>query len=571
MSLKKLTSLLVLLAIFCLALGLRTYGLNWDQGNHLHPDERFLTMVETTIKLPKSLTQYLNTATSPLNPYNYKEYQFFVYGTFPLFLTKIVGEISHQSSYDQINLVGRFLSALFDSGCVILLYFLAKKIIKSSYLVYLPSLLYAFCVLPLQLSHFFAVDTFLSFFILATFVALSYKRIPLAAVTFGLALASKISALYFAPIFTLFIIIDFIKHKNFYRFLLFCFSSLFITFVVFRFFQPYSFVGLFKPNPLFINNLKTLESFNDPNGWFPPAVQWLSKKPLPFSLQNIVFWGIGLPLVILLLTAIIKIKKASIKKTPLIMWLSIIWMLLLFIYQGSQFAANMRYFIVIYPFIILITVYALTVSKLNPKIVLLFITFHCIFGIIFLNIYSHPHSRVQASSWIYQNIPIGSSITNEYWDDPLPLYLPMHDPNSYRGTMLPLYDPDITEKWNKLQPEIDDANYLFMTSNRLWASIPQVPSRYPITTKFYNNLFDENTTFTIYKEIDSYPGITLPFLKKCYYFGPTNYPYKEKKNTWFSIDNQCNYPGIYLRDDTAEESFTVYDHPKILIYKNNTK
>ena len=66
----------------------RLYGLNWDQSQHLHPDERFLTMVATDIRLPSSLWQYFDNAKSPLNPYNYPQYQFFVYGTFPLFLTK---------------------------------------------------------------------------------------------------------------------------------------------------------------------------------------------------------------------------------------------------------------------------------------------------------------------------------------------------------------------------------------------------------------------------------------------------------------------------------------------------
>ena len=61
---------LVLIAILLLAIGLRTRGLNWDESQHLHPDERFLTMVESAIKLPTSWGEYFDTAKSPLNPYN---------------------------------------------------------------------------------------------------------------------------------------------------------------------------------------------------------------------------------------------------------------------------------------------------------------------------------------------------------------------------------------------------------------------------------------------------------------------------------------------------------------------
>ena len=150
-----------LLFIFLFALSLRLYGLNWDQGNHLHPDERFLTMVATDVKLPQNIFQYFDTNKSSLNPNNYSSYQFFVYGTFPLFITKIFAVIFNLDNYESIVLVGRILSAFFDAGIIIILYKLSKK--------YLASILYATTILPIQLSHFFAVDTFLTFFILLTF------------------------------------------------------------------------------------------------------------------------------------------------------------------------------------------------------------------------------------------------------------------------------------------------------------------------------------------------------------------------------------------------------------------
>ena len=160
-------------AIFCLSLAIRLFGLNWDQGQHLHPDERFLTMVESVIKLPNSFSQYLDTKNSPLNPYNYKEFQFFVYGTFPVFLIKYISTIINMTDYNQVYLIGRFFSAFFDSLNIIGIYLLTKFLVKKNkhkFLVFLPSLLYAFCVLPIQLSHFFTVDTFLNPILLFTFI-----------------------------------------------------------------------------------------------------------------------------------------------------------------------------------------------------------------------------------------------------------------------------------------------------------------------------------------------------------------------------------------------------------------
>jgi hypothetical protein len=108
---------------------------------------------------------------------------------------------------------------------------------------------------------------------------------------------------------------------------------------------------------------------------------------------------------------------------------------------------------------------------------------------------------------------------------------------------------------------------MVLSSNRLWASIPQVPRRYPQTTEFYEKLFTGKLNYNNVLEVSSYPGFTVPFLNKCYYIGMSNLP--GVKNKWFDVESGCMYPGIYLRDDTAEESFSVYDHPKVFIFQRN--
>ncbi|MCL4384364.1 hypothetical protein M1116_02835 [Patescibacteria group bacterium] len=561
--------LIAILFIWLAAFLFRIHGLNWDQGNHLHPDERFLTMVSTDIRLPHSLSNYLDTATSPLNPYNYKQYQFFVYGTFPIFFTKYIATFLHQDGYDQIYLVGRVLSAIFDSFNIFLLFILSLKIFpRKSKFIFLPSLLYTFCVLPLQLSHFFAVDTFLTFFLLLTFILLNSRQYLFASFVFGLALTSKISAVYFAPIFALFLVINFFQKRTFKALILVPFSCLFLTFLAFRFFQPYAFVGLLKLNPLFISNLKELAVESGPQSFFPPAVQWFSKIRFLFPFQNLVIWGLGLPLTLAILITSLQLKKHW-RHLPLVIIASTIWILGLLLYQGSQFASTMRYLLPIYPFIILVAAYLIFLSR-STKVVALILVFHGLFGLMFLGIYSRPHSRYQASLWMYQHIPPNSRVSNEYWDDILPINVPGYNPSVYQGVTLSFYDTESPVKWQHLSSQLQDVDYLVMSSNRLWASIPQLPSKYPDTTKFYNQLFDEKTQFKKILEVNSYPGIMLPFLRRCYYFGPTNFPYQEKTNRWFTVDSQCFYPGIYFRDDTAEEAFTVYDHPKVLIFKNSS-
>ena len=51
---------LIGLTIVLLAFVSRFNNLNWDANFHLHPDERFLTMVGNSIKLPTNINQYFN-------------------------------------------------------------------------------------------------------------------------------------------------------------------------------------------------------------------------------------------------------------------------------------------------------------------------------------------------------------------------------------------------------------------------------------------------------------------------------------------------------------------------------
>jgi hypothetical protein len=549
---------IIIFIIFILAFLLRIYGLNWDNNNHLHPDERFLTMVVNDIKLPTSVSQYFDTNTSPLNPYNYSQYQFFVYGTFPLFITKLLAVILHLDNYNHITLLGRLLSAFFDASNIVLLYFIAKKILKKYYVI-LPPLLYAFLAFSLQLSHFFAVDTFLTFFLLLTFTLFVYDLLLPAFFMFGIALSCKISALYFTPIILLFVLKKYLSKKKAVSFLIktICYSL--FTVLSFRVFQPYSFKNLFTINPIFVENLRTLSSFSDPDIYYPPAVQWINRPLVLDSLVNHFVWGIGLAITIPLLYLIfLYLKKPKIKFN--LNLIIVCWILLLFVYQSLQFAHTMRYYLPIYPFVCLIFVVLLSHFKVNRRIIFIIFSLNILYATAFLSIYLRPNSRVQATNWILHNISFNKTISSEYWDDALPLgYSP------YKSISLPLFDPDSSPKWLSLNRSLDQLDYLIMSSNRLWASIPRVPKKYPQASKFYDDLFSENTDFKIVKKFVSYPGYSLPFLKSCYYFGPSNYP--GLKSVWFEKDIDCPYPGIYLRDDTAEEAFTVYDHPQILIFK----
>src|SRR5450830_224459 len=110
-ALQKSVKLVLFVVILLVGFLLRSYNLKWDMGTHLHPDERFLSMVETSIRPVSSLAEYFNTDTSTLNPHN-QGYGFFVYGTLPVFLIRYIAELTQQTGYDTITLLGRQLSVL---------------------------------------------------------------------------------------------------------------------------------------------------------------------------------------------------------------------------------------------------------------------------------------------------------------------------------------------------------------------------------------------------------------------------------------------------------------------------
>ncbi|HEX8932368.1 MAG TPA: hypothetical protein VF810_04385, partial [Patescibacteria group bacterium] len=114
-------SKLLLFIILFLAAAFRLYGLNWDQGYHLHPDERFLTMVANAMHLPHSFADYLNPQLSTFNPANIG-FSFFVYGTFPLIFAKLLGSLFYADTYATFTLFGRVLSALADTLVVWLVF-----------------------------------------------------------------------------------------------------------------------------------------------------------------------------------------------------------------------------------------------------------------------------------------------------------------------------------------------------------------------------------------------------------------------------------------------------------------
>ena len=568
---KRYLSLLTLASILCIAAFFRFYDINWDSGFHLHPDERFLVMVGNAMKMPESPIQYLDPQTSPLNPTNIG-YKFYVYGTFPVVLNKLLAIAFSTDTYQDFLIQGRLLSGFFDLLTILYIFKLLLLFKKHRNLpkeiVYLGPIFYAIAVMPIQLSHFFTVDTFLNCFLFASlYYVLTFYfekniwRLLAGSFFFALAVASKISAVFMLPLLLFILLLGETRNHSLATFIakpllqkphikdrllkaigsfaLVTMVFLLATYLVLRLAEPYYFADANllnpRPNPVFMENIASLKSFSTKDVWYPPSVQWINKLPVIFSIYNLAFFGVGLFYFLLIpIGTFFLLKKHHTLEIVALFG----WGILFFLYQSMQFSQTMRYFIVLYPFFAFAAAagfyYTFYKLKRFAKI--------CVFILIlswplcFISIYIKPMTRVEASHWISHNIPQGSYIFGELWDDALPLPLP---DNHYAIDLLPVFDPDTPEKWEKMNELLEKGDYYILSSNRAWGSMSTVPERYPQMTKFYKDLFAGKLAYKKIKEFSSYPSLT--------YLGIP----------------------ITIPDTTSDESFTVYDHPQVMIFKRN--
>ncbi len=585
LTVKKLNNIFFLVIILFISLFLRTIGLNWDQGHHLHPDERQITMVAENIKLPESRNiADIFSPDSSLNP------KFFAYGSLPIYLLKFSGYLlsfinPNLISYDKINLVGRFLSAFFDTLTVLLVYLISIQLFGSNKKALMASLIYTLSVFPIQLSHFYAVDTLLTFFISLTLYRMiilyrhfSFKNSIIVGVCFGLALATKVSAfVLFIPIFVCFFVDTIINLgkqifnqrksilKKILKFIIilinplfwlksktFNFKKVFISLVLIILFSALTFV-ICQPFtvidfPTFWRQINEQSAMTKNAFVFPYTLQYVGTLSYWYHIKNIFIWGLGPSLGILAITGLIISFLKLFKKTDNLTsqknycpQLIVFSFLVVYFFIVGRFAVKfMRYCLPIYPILAIVSVNSFDYLKKNIKIMFFFA--NLLWVISFLSIYLKPHTRVVATQWISDNIPAGSIILREHWDDGLPLGY--HD--EFTLEELSLYDSDNNpDKWPKINQQLKQSDYIVIASNRLYTPLQkltncsQLPRHqcYLKTAKYYQDLFSDKLGYTKVAEFASYPS----------------------------------FFGITINDQSADESFTVYDHPKVLIFKKNDK
>jgi len=323
------------------------------------------------------------------------------------------------------------------------------------------------------------------------------------------------------------------------------FAHLFIfslSLLVFHFlFMPYAFIE----NRQFITDITEQLKMSSNPYIFPYTLQYVGKLPYWYYVKNIFMWGLGPISSILALCGLYQAARIGYKKYFLFgnMFLFFIFYFFYFLIIGRSAVKFMRYMAPLYPFFAIMAGYGLyQLRKWSKPISYILMVGIFLWTFMFVNIYSQTHTRIAATEWILKNIPKGATIAIEHWDDGLPL----QGSEAYLFESMTLYDlPDDESKWQKLNEKLKKTDYIIIASNRLYVPLQRLSDCqkylvcYPKTAEYYRKLFSNNLSFTKVAEFSSYPHLQIG------------------KWRW------------EIKDDSADESFTVYDHPKILIFKKN--
>jgi hypothetical protein len=461
------------------------------------------------------------------------------------------------------------------------------------------------------------------------------------------------------------------------------------------------------PNTDWVESMKVAASESDGSGGGPPGEQWTGRTVILFPLMNMVVWGMGLPLGLAgwagWLAALWQWLRFG--RGWRMHLLPLVWVGGDFLFLGTRWVKSVRYFLPLYPFLALLAAWGLLAlwrrarraaldgtrsSALSrawlPGLLIGVVTLGTLaWATSFVKaVYVDDHTRIQATEWIFQNVPSPFHLTlqtsadsqvyqpvgapdhlalisgqpptsqtftaqnsgalsmidiphaaaagpggrlhielatgpggtqaldqidvdvaqateaapggpalqaalhgarieagqiytlfasaadgspaitisrnvigNESWDESLPVPFDGFDPYGqlYTGLTMEVRWPDGPDKLKMFLDGIAKADYILVPSQRaIWASC-RISRTYPLTMEYYRALFDGRLGF------DKVAQFSAPLQ-----FGPL---YVSDLGGNLAWGQPPQLPVLNHNPFSAEEAFSVYDHPPVWIFKKS--
>jgi len=534
---KNITSVLFA-SIVLLGLILRFYKIDWGESYYFHPDEYHIAAAVDRLDFPNNM-----------NP------KLFSYGSSTVYLiyfTKaVLGNININLATINPILVGRFYSALFSTLTIIVVLLLTYQITKNEAFAALAAFLFAVLPGAIQQAHFTTPESFVTFWLLLSLLLIVKavssrvgKFMELSAVAFGIAVATKISSLIFLPIL---LIAPFVQAKTKLsgnKLAIVTLHSIKLGLIAF-FITIFIFPHIFLDHTAFISSMRYETGVGGGNPVVFYTRQFINTTPIAFQFTKILPYTLGVGVLLLglagILLALIKLFRTL--KTNRKLFLVVLTFLLLFLTNSFFFAKWTRFIAPTFPFWCIFSSYLLfhlfgkptspTRRKLATLLLTLVLLTTTLWSSMFFSIYSKVDVRITATRWIQTNIPKGSVLLTESGNTlDVPLW------GIYTKKVFDFYTLEENPiNLVSLATDLEKSDYFIIQSRRVFVNHTRLIDNYPKSANFYKQLLNGELGFVEIKEFDSFPELQIGAYK------------------------------IDVNDELAEETWSVFDHPVIRIYK----
>jgi YYY domain-containing protein len=257
-----------------------------------------------------------------------------------------------------------------------------------------------------------------------------------------------------------------------------------------------------------------------------------------YELKEIVLWGLGPALgIAALLGAAVRLRAVARGRETRELLLCA-WAVPFFLLTASFEVRFPRYLLPLYPVLLLAAAHLLSRRdgerpgrRLARRWTL---GLSGAYLLAFLSVYARPHSVRTASEWFHENVAPGATVLLPDWEEGFPFSLSDRPADRFRFGTLSLYAPDAPEKTEALARALASGDLLVFPTKRLYGAVTQASERFPDTDRLFRLLFSGDLGWTLARTFSSPPQLL----------------------------------GLSLPTERADESFSVYDHPKVVVFRN---